>query len=516
MSYRKYRIRRPHFPDLETVKAQGFRVYEFGSLFNPHIKIPHGVQVDGYRVMREYDPGTLNPDSDGFITKVEWDAYTWNAPLNSGHKKPDPDADPKPTWEELLEWVAENDIFKLHFAAEGYPEESSGPMAGADTRRVRALLTDGAFARGEQNIHGGEMSHIAGLIHLLETTTQAGRVFPAVVLRDADSHQSVTLHLESEAREMVGGLSDRENAVESAHNQVVGEYAQLASVRDDFSRPDDERLEAGRAALKFAEQYESKLAAAIQSYDPNALPEDLPGRRRKLIELLEAEATGHQQWVKGALTQQAIDNWAACVEVDEALKEISLECAAGSIAIANVRDRIWKKVSGKWEVANPRTGRVDHEGDDEPTADIGSEGEHYRQTNTGQDIAKAAYEKAVQAIRAVSPINVPEITYAVSGRKVTIRAEHPDTDPPIRGQVTIDSSGVGSTDGSNIVGKITASSVGPSKDSDPIISWYEFADDYGGKNRITLTARNVCGPAEIVLDLEVTDNGASAGGKPDS
>ena len=417
----------------------------------------------------------------------------------------DPAAMKKPTWQELVDTVTlldqQDEYYQLR------REHDHETEADAVKRRItdKALLD----VLGGLTYVGDGLDHMTGLLQMVEQATMAGAALPLIELRD-ENHNLKKYHLQSQLRKLLVRTSERENVVECCHNRVIKPIIDKWKAAEDETRKWPDRLDNMNDYADLVENYETLLKAEMERFDPDELPEDLPELREKYIEMLEGVATGHQQWVKGALTQQAIDNWAACVEVDQALQEISLECAAGSIAIANVRDRIWKKVSGKWEVANPRTGRVDHEGDDEPTADIGSEGEHYRQINTGQDIAKAAYEKAVQAIRAVSPINVPEITYAVSGRKVTIRAEHPDTDPPIRGQVTIDSSGIGSTDGSNIVGKINAVTVGPSRESDPIISRYEFADDYGGKIRIKLTARNVCGPAEIVLNLKVTANGAIA------
>ena len=54
--------------------------------------LPFGFPVGGYA-------GGVRP----IVGQAEWDAYGWNPPEYLSFSAPDPEASPKPTWEELIE-----------------------------------------------------------------------------------------------------------------------------------------------------------------------------------------------------------------------------------------------------------------------------------------------------------------------------------------------------------------------------------------------------------------------------
>ena len=399
------------------------------------------------------------------FTKAQWEQLQWNPPaaLVAQNKRqgvettdPDPDATPlRPSWETVVKghW---------HYLL-GQAAHSRGyNFSQASRNHLRATTDDAPIEAGEAKVQLGDgINHMTGLVHVADAAAQAGARVPAIVMRQPDG-SPLRLHTQREVRALLGAVADRENRIESAHNLVAGEFARLAAIADDAGQDLADRLEASRKAEAIFQDYATHHAAALAKVDTTALPADLPRLREKLIEFLEAAATGQQKRIKGALSQQAIDNWAACVEIDQALREVALECAVGAQRIGNASD---------------------------PAK------------------AKAAFSAAVTAVEAVSPVNIPEVTHAIAGRRVTIRAVNPTADPAIRGPVTVLSTSVASTDGSTITGKVTASDGLPVKDPDPRLSHWDFADDYGGKVRIAVEVRNVCGPATHEVDLEVTANG---------
>ncbi|MYA88749.1 MAG: hypothetical protein F4X97_09920 [Boseongicola sp. SB0662_bin_57] len=384
-----------------------------------------------------------------------WNELPWNPPQGYESLGVDPKASDKPEWATVQERA-----ILLLLAEQRRANEST--MRGGYTERHRARFGDAPIMAGAASVHvGAGISHMAGLAHLASRAGLAGTHMPNVGLRD-EGHDPITLWTQAELHDMLGALAERENAVQAAHNALAKQYHDLVAKRDDETLSAADRYAASNRVDEWIGEYRRHLEKAVAAVVLDALPGDLPTLRAVLTERLEAAATGQQKRIKGALSQQAIDNWAACVEVDQALREVALECAVGAQRIGNASD---------------------------PAK------------------AKAAFSAAVRAVEAVSPVNIPEVTHTIAGRRVTIRAVNPTADPAIRGPVTVLSTSVASTDGSTITGKVTASDGLPVKDSDPRLSHWDFADDYGGKVRIGIEVRNVCGPATHEVDLEVTANG---------
>ena len=90
---------------------------------------------------------------------------------------------------------------------------------------------------------------------------------------------------------------------------------------------------------------------------------------------------------------------------------------------------------------------------------------------------------------------------------MTLRAEHPEADMEIPGPVSAEH-GIASLDGSSLVGQVLAASVLPADDEDPMIIRFQFADAYAGRVQLTITTRNLCGPTEFAVDLDVAANGS--------
>ncbi len=441
-------------------------------------------------------------DRDEAYPGTRWRTLRWNPPAGAGDHltKPDADASPKPTWKDVFDRAV---LLKLRTRMS---ELSYVWDTGTDRARSAAARRVPPSARDSEIYVGDGINHMTGIVHMLSDATKAGLGIPPMRLRTTDQH-TVELFTSDEAAALLRQMSRATNAVESAHAELSNEVHNLTRIANDETVLLRDRTAAADKVSDLVLNYTDRLSEKAATHDPDALPEDLPRLRKVLIERLEAVATLAQKRLKGALSQQAIDNWAACVEIDKALQEIALECAVGAQNIANAEHKVWKRVSGTWENARPRVGAVTHEGEGAPGNSLGLDGDTYRDTASGSDNATEAFDTAVDAIRAVTPVNVPVFSHNISGRRVTVSAKNPASEPPIRGPVSQLSSSVASTDGSIITGKIVASATLPQKDSDPHESHFDFAAGYAGKIRIEIEVRNVCGPAIYQLGLDVTDAG---------
>ncbi|MYH37482.1 MAG: hypothetical protein F4160_11895 [Rhodospirillaceae bacterium] len=326
------------------------------------------------------------------------------------------------------------------------------------TTEIKAKLTDEPTLPGLDVHIGSGLDHMTGLADMARAAANAGQTLPHIVMRDGNQRR-VSVHHVADLEEILGAARRRENLVESAHNAVMERYHAQAKIRDDETQTLADREAAADAALAITNNYQAELKKEIAAYDPDALPADLGALRRKYIEWLEATAARQQKSLKGALTEQAIKNWAACVDMDAALSEVSKQCALASIEI----DRAMTAAE-----------------------------------------AKAAYDAGAAAIRAVTAANTPHwmvdgtlIAQAfppdrgLVGRSVAVRAVHPA--------------------GKNIDGKVAftakvvegAAEVTVRSLSDPTARELVFTipDDATAAAKIEATARNLCGPSRLVLTL---------------
>ena len=506
----KYRLRAHDMEDAATIKRSGFSTTDIWAILGwmndgPDIDLPYGEALNLYWIDVKFQQ-----DQELRITKADWDGYQWNPPdrKEAGriYETADPDASPKPSWDDFIAWVEENDIWKLKHPADRDASEASYVLA--------ELTDETALDVGDQELHvGGGLSHMVGLIQMAGDADTAGVSLPAVVLRDS-ANKPKKVHRQSEVREILRLLSGRENAFESAHNSLRERYDALAARRDDFSLSDAERLKAGREARDMMANYKALLVAEVATFDPDALPDDLPTLKAVLVERLEAATTGRQKSLKGALTQQAIDNWAACVDLDEALQEVAKQCVLGGIAIERCEDTIWKRAAGAWAVATEAadlTAEPDHEGDEAPDATIGADGDTYLQTGTGIAAAKAAFDAAVAEIEVVTPMNVPEWSVdgaeaegptpaaAVDKRTATVIARNPNDE--IEGSAVIGLYTASYADGSGPVFGIGFRRLEVQGEPDAHAVFVQLPGSVTKAVRMTIFAKNLCGPSSLELTL---------------
>ena len=370
-----------------------------------------------------------------------------------------------------------------------------------------------AFDIGGRTIHVGEgVSHMVGLIHIVEHSNEAGLTIPRVIMRDGSDHSHESIYTQSELRALLAHAAHRENELESVHNLVMSDYHRRTRKRDDKTLSLEERTAGANEAEEIVQNYDKQFLATHDFYtvelehqEVHLRSYDLPTLKAVYLERIESAATGHQKHIKGALSQQAIDNWAACVEMDDALKEIAKQCTLAVIDLTRVQEEYvaWKKIAGAWvsqTTGLPNT--YEHQGDEEPSADLGADDDWYRERK-GHAAATAAFDAGVAAIQAVTALNTPHwrldgILIAQShpnrqdliGRTVTIRAVHP-AGKSIEGNISL---AVRVTEG---VATTTLQTLTP-----PDFQYHvTIPADASDAVEIECTARSICGPSKVTVRL---------------
>ena len=426
------------------------------------------------------------------------------------YREADPNASDKPTWAELnyayASWVIDRQARK----------QDAFNRAIIDAREKSDALRT-VTLQGETLHAGAGIDHMTGLVHMAERSTNAGIAPPLVVMRD-ERGGSRNVWLASERDELLDDAMKRRNVEESARNVVSTELAQLYAVRDSRTETAAKKIEAFNKANDLLAGFDAKVEAAkIDLAAESYLDLPLDTLQPKLIELLESTATGQQRNLKGALSQQAIDNWAACVDMDTALAEVAKRATLGVIEIEAAEDDIWLKASGAWARVTDVSAlpaEEEHEGDDPPAASLGADGEHYRQF-TGAGEAKAAYAAARSSIEAVTAANIPTWTVTRHGSVNTVDYVNGDT-ATLRNatKVIVDCKQVSGVEG-RVAQRTPQASYGDGSPA-PLkmrtlrrppgqTNWHsaviEVRDGETKPVTVRLTGRNLCGPSQLTVTL---------------
>ncbi len=383
-------------------------------------------------------------------TRELWDAYQWNPPqyLTEQYPDPDPDASPKPAWDDIVEAHRRQRLaFLIHrIDTEDRPR----------VRELRETVGDTHIVIDGKNLHVGQgISHMPGLALLLEQATHAGGRLPYAVIRRPNG-TIAKIHLQRDMRTLLEAVADRENRIESAHNPIIADYERSRARAGDESLSLQEREDAASTAAAIALGYSRSLESALANYDPDALPDDLPTLKELYSERIEAAAMKRVKEIKGAKTQQGVDVPATCLDMANALEQVAQECALGVAAVNDVE---------------------------------------------GIDDAKAAFAAAVATIEAVTPLNVPEWAsdqQTITGHQVTVRANHPAGEA-IPGRVTLTLWGV--TDGNGGPLSLAASVTRPGGGA-AVVWQAQIPIGTVYPVEASFAARNLCGPSRFDLTIE--------------
>ena len=281
-----------------------------------------------YGIMPGHKPG------EGFseFNKTGYGNYQWNPPQYfqhiEGYEVADPDASPKPTWDELLE---------ANRRAALDTQARDAPYYISQLSQHRTALTDAATINldGEGLYVGAGLDHMTGLLQMVEQANNAGELCPLIVMRDGE-HNVKRIYRGSQVRAILKTTAARENAVESAHNIVMAEYHAKAKIRDDETQTLDDREAAATAAQDILDNYQTKLQAKIRSGTTSSWPsrlEPVSEHKAYAVEYLEAAAMRKIKALQGYTTNQGMMLHPSCFDQAKAIEEVAVWLQKGLILI---------------------------------------------------------------------------------------------------------------------------------------------------------------------------------------
>ena len=332
---------------------------------------------------------------------------------------------PKPTWQQVETANQERRIRYIRASSRPFVEYVEDASNNALISEINTYDPNLSLDPGEG------LDHLSAVVHQIARTTAAGMTNTVSVLRDAD-HQPRVLWTEKHKTEILDPIAAKAVFVGSAVNVVKGRILKLQEIAYSENgglgpHANEHQIAAARfAALEKAielaqhENLDADIAEEMDNLRDATLPDDLVTAKQVLVERLESAATGQQKLLKSGLTQQAVDNWATCVDQNKALGKIAEHCVLGSIAIRKADDTIWHKAAGAWGKSSfaafilglsieQRTTDADvqHEGEGPPDASLGKDGEYYRDTASGIKEAKASFDEHKTKVESVTAANTP-------------------------------------------------------------------------------------------------------------
>ena len=237
------------------------------------------------------------------VTQAAWAAFQWNPRVvyvfqeESGqYKRKEIDfvIQPKPSWDELLNWA---DDLAMQFWKRRQPQR-----IGEFIKASRDTLLEAGIPhpRGATNLDiGAGLQHMPAMTYLANRSSGAGVAHPRSVMRNVDG-ELVEIWTETDAHKVLESLADRTNTLESARNTIHIRHVALEAIVKDprgglpHGSTEDAVRTARLAAYNqlFEESVPENLdrlmlteAAKVEAHDD--LPNNLPLAKEVLIERLE-------------------------------------------------------------------------------------------------------------------------------------------------------------------------------------------------------------------------------------
>ena len=370
----------------------------------------------------------------------------------------------------LAQWKTQG--IDLHKEIEEFPKNEADKISHYKKLAVENVGVDIDF---ENNFN-----IVDSALHSIAETGLAGTPYPVVTLATKDN-DALKLWYQQQALEIFSQYSKDQFKIEAGRLTLRNQYEKAMQADLDVALSQEVPLADHIAAYKrlhgalapINASYEDEFDRIAAACDDGCLPDDLETMKPVLTERLEAAATGHQKSLKGALSQQAIDNWAACVDIDSALAEIAKRCAVASIEIARADD---------------------------------------------VDEAEAAFNEGVKQVKAVRSTNTPHWTVSHSGgTRVAFNESNPAS--PKRYTDTEVAVTARHPDGKTIPGNCVIREIPKAVDEatgQPVPSTTSFTKNAdgsftakvqlsgrpsGAKTLITVNGMNICGPSRIRIEL---------------
>ena len=278
--------------------------------------------------------GKLPDDTipDYVADRETWEAYNWN-PRDG--RDLDPDAGPKPAWDDLPDMARKGNLF--------YRANDTDYDLRYYVNTLKPGVAEAALS-GAVGAHVGTgLDGMTALLQIVEHSNLAGNDIPHVVMRD-EHHRVIACHTQDDLRDILSATAAVRNKVESGHNSVLARYHTFAALRDDEAQTLEVREASAAVCESIVSGYEVQLKAAIDAYDPDALPDDLPTLKAVYVERLEAAALGRDKELRGHVTNQGVMLHPSCTDQDEAMQAVAVAYYHGSAAIrkADTADKAGK------------------------------------------------------------------------------------------------------------------------------------------------------------------------------
>ncbi|MCY4470296.1 MAG: hypothetical protein OXC08_16400 [Thiotrichales bacterium] len=265
-------------------------------------------------------------------SRENWEAHQWTPPGFAPDQGFDPEADPKPTWEQLVRGYR---LYKIQDATsrtgEGEVSGKVDKLANAPVRHRHAVASVDV---------GGGIDHMTAMLHHAQEATAAGRKWPVAVMRDTTG-ELLAMHTVTEAGELLGPTAAQKNRASSAGNMVRADLEKLRAVALDpngrlpESTPEEVKLAAREVA---SAKYQAMLKDLTPHFETAlnrvdrlneiaaaSIPDTYPLARLKaiLVADLESVATAKIKDILNAAEQQGMDLAGSCRDQSDALEAVS-------------------------------------------------------------------------------------------------------------------------------------------------------------------------------------------------
>ena len=397
------------------------------------------------------------------FTEQQWEDFPYET-AGGEFQEPDPDADPKPTWETILRAAR---LQYLQNTGETYFDLS--PYVAVSANAAVSHRHAGAPVDV-----GGGMDHLTAILLHAQEAKAAGRKWPLVIMRDT-SGELLTLHTEREGSEVLNPTAAQKNRASNAGNMVRAELEKLRAVALDPNgklRPDapeeaklgarEVAAEKFQAMLKDLTPHFETALARVDRLDasPEALPATYPLERVKEILIDEWEDAVNDKLadILNIAAQKGMDLPGSCDDQSAALTAVSRTKQEHQILIARADDH---------------------------------------------DDAKLKLREALAALKAITPGNTPhwygdgggritDGTLAIAGSSGFIQARSP-LEGKVSGTATVIAFDDATPANPNAVARLA-------KTGDNL-SFFLGVTEGTAPAKFEIEARSICGPSRIIVTL---------------
>ena len=281
-------------------------------------------------------------------TKAEWDAIPYNPPpWIGGHLEPDPNADPRPSWEDMLRGL------RLKTMLDKVHSKHLKPIILDHTAALANAPIQHPTDDGDVDIGDG-IDHLTALVHHASAARAAGVDWPVAIMRGSD-RKFREFWTEGEVGEVLNAAAAARIRAVSASTIVreKGREIWLTALDPNGglteTATEDEKISAREAAAETYNDMRDNIgryfATALAEVDNkgDSLPDDLDRAKGRLIARLATFANrARNRVVDEAGEAQSAFFEAACDEQKRALETISGARQAGN---NKIRDAATKEAA---------------------------------------------------------------------------------------------------------------------------------------------------------------------------